>query len=61
LFERQLRSRGEVGRELDFLCQEMHREVNTMSAKAQLFEVSQDVVLIKGELEKIREQIQNIE
>jgi uncharacterized protein (TIGR00255 family) len=61
LFERRLRGKAEVGRELDFLCQEMHREVNTMSAKAQLFEVSQDVVLIKGELEKIREQIQNIE
>ena len=61
LFKSRLVQDSEVGRELDFLCQEMNREVNTMSSKAQLFEISTAVVFIKGELEKIREQIQNIE
>jgi uncharacterized protein (TIGR00255 family) len=50
-----------VGRKMDFLIQEIHREVNTVSAKANDAEVSQKVVEIKGELEKIREQVQNIE
>ncbi|MBN1688116.1 MAG: YicC family protein [Candidatus Omnitrophica bacterium] len=61
LFQKRLSSDGEAGRELDFLCQEINREVNTMTSKAQLFEVSTAVVSIKGELEKIREQVQNIE
>ena len=61
LFKKRLRGDGEVGRELDFLCQEMNREVNTMTSKAQHFEISTEVVFVKGELEKIREQIQNIE
>ena len=56
-----IKTDGEVGRELDFLCQEMNREVNTMGSKSQFFEISTEVILIKGELEKIREQIQNIE
>jgi uncharacterized protein (TIGR00255 family) len=50
-----------VGRKLDFLLQEMNREVNTVSAKANDAEISQRVVEIKSELEKIREQAQNIE
>ena len=50
-----------VGRKMDFLLQEIHREVNTMSAKANDAEISQRVVEIKSELEKIREQVQNIE
>ncbi len=50
-----------VGRKMDFLIQEIHREVNTVSAKANDAEVSQKVVEIKSELEKIREQVQNIE
>ena len=61
LFSRRLKIDGEVGHELDFLCQEMNREVNTMGSKSQFFEIATEVVLIKGELEKIREQIQNIE
>lgn len=61
LFEKRLKSETEVGRELDFLCQEMNREINTLGSKAQLFEISTEVVFVKGELEKIREQIQNIE
>ncbi|MDD5217115.1 MAG: YicC family protein [Candidatus Omnitrophica bacterium] len=61
LFAKRMNQEAEVGRELDFLCQEMHREINTMGSKAQLFEISRDVVYIKGELEKIREQVQNVE
>jgi uncharacterized protein (TIGR00255 family) len=50
-----------VGRKMDFLLQEIHREVNTVSAKTNDAEISQRVVEIKAELEKIREQVQNIE
>jgi len=50
-----------VGRKIEFLIQEIHREVNTISAKANDGEISQRVVEIKGELEKVREQVQNIE
>jgi len=56
-----LEGREPAGRKMDFLLQEIHREVNTISAKANDAEVSQRVVEIKGELEKIREQVQNIE
>lgn len=61
LFKDRMKSNEEIGRELDFLCQEMHREINTMGSKASFFEISKEVVFVKGELEKIREQIQNIE
>ncbi len=50
-----------AGRKMDFLLQEIHREMNTVSAKANDAEISQRVVEIKAELEKIREQVQNIE
>ncbi len=50
-----------VGRKLDFLIQEMGREVNTIASKAMDAEISMDVVNVKSELEKIREQVQNIE
>jgi uncharacterized protein (TIGR00255 family) len=50
-----------VGRKLDFLIQEIGREVNTIASKAMDAEISMDVVNIKAELEKIREQVQNIE
>lgn len=57
-----LRSGSEpVGRKLDFLIQEMGREVNTIASKAQDAEISLGVVNVKAELEKIREQVQNIE
>jgi len=56
-----LLGRDPVGRKMDFLLQEIHREVNTISAKANDAEISQRVVEIKSELEKIREQVQNIE
>jgi len=50
-----------AGRRLEFLVQEMHREANTIGSKSQDVEISHMVVEIKSELEKIREQIQNIE
>ncbi len=52
---------GAVGRKLDFIVQEMNRETNTIGSKAQNIEIAQAVVDIKAEIEKIREQIQNIE
>jgi uncharacterized protein (TIGR00255 family) len=54
-------SREAVGRKLDFLLQEMGREVNTIASKAMDAQISMDVVNMKAELEKVREQVQNIE
>lgn len=56
-----LAGREPAGRKLDFLMQEMNRETNTIGAKANDLLISQAVVCIKSELEKIREQIQNLE
>lgn len=50
-----------VGRTMDFLLQEMNREVNTMCAKSDMIDISMHAVKMKSELEKIREQAQNIE
>lgn len=50
-----------AGRRLDFLIQEINREVNTIGSKAQDIEIAKTVVTLKGEIEKLREQIQNIE
>ena len=52
---------GAIGRKLDFIVQEMNRETNTIGSKAQDMEIARVVVDIKSEIEKIREQIQNIE
>ena len=52
---------GVIGRKLDFIVQEMNRETNTIGSKSQNLEIGQSVVDIKSEIEKIREQIQNIE
>ncbi len=52
---------GPVGRKLDFLVQEMNREVNTIGSKAQDLAITKMVVELKSEIEKIREQIQNVE
>ncbi len=54
-------SKEPIGRKMDFLVQEIYREINTISSKANDAEISQWVVDIKSELEKIREQVQNIE
>jgi uncharacterized protein (TIGR00255 family) len=51
----------EPGRKINFLCQEMNREANTISSKSISTEITHSMVLVKEEIEKIREQIQNIE
>ncbi len=56
-----LNAGGAVGRKLDFIVQEMNRETNTIGSKAQDAEITRAVVDMKSEIEKIREQIQNIE
>ena len=60
-FDRILDSEEPVGRKLDFLLQEINRETNTIGSKACDAEIAKNVVEIKSDLEKIREQIQNIE
>ena len=56
-----LESPESIGRKLDFLVQEMNREVNTIGSKAHDTQITQIVVDLKSEIEKIREQVQNIE
>jgi uncharacterized protein (TIGR00255 family) len=56
-----LGSEEAVGRKLDFIVQEMNREVNTIGSKAQDLNITKIVVDMKAEIEKIREQIQNVE
>ncbi len=60
-FAHHLRSNEPVGRTLEFIIQEMFREFNTLGAKANDAAISQRVVACKAELEKIREQVQNLE
>jgi len=50
-----------VGRKLEFLIQEMFRESNTMASKSQSAELSRDLVEIKAEVDRLKEQIQNVE
>jgi len=50
-----------VGKSLDFLVQEMHREVNTIASKSESLEISQAALRMKAEVERIREQVQNLE
>lgn len=59
-FKNYMKSSEPIGRTLDFLVQEMHREINTVGAKSADLDISNSVVLIKSEIEKIREQVQNI-
>ena len=58
---RELKAGGSVGRKLDFIAQEMNREANTILSKANDLETSNIAIELKTEIEKIREQIQNIE
>lgn len=59
--ETMLKSPTAIGRKLDFLVQEMNRETNTIGSKANDFQIARTVVDMKAEIEKIREQIQNLE
>lgn len=60
-FSDTLHAGGAVGKKLDFIMQEMNREINTIGSKANNLEISKIVIDVKSEFEKIREQIQNIE
>jgi uncharacterized protein (TIGR00255 family) len=60
-FHEYLNSTEATGRQLDFLCQELFREFNTIGSKANDAQIAQTVVEAKTEIEKIREQVQNIE
>jgi uncharacterized protein (TIGR00255 family) len=60
-FDDSLKSKEPVGRLLDFLAQEMNREINTIGSKANDSVISREVVTLKAELEKFREQAQNVE
>ncbi|MCK4906514.1 MAG: YicC family protein [Spirochaetes bacterium] len=61
LFENNLKLKGAVGKTLDFICQEMNREINTIGSKQAVYEISEKVIILKSELEKLREQVRNIE
>ena len=54
-------SDGPEGKKMDFLMQEMNREANTVGSKANDLEITENVLILKSEIEKIREQVQNIE
>lgn len=60
-FNELLRSKEPSGRKMDFLVQEMHREVNTTGSKSQHADISNRIMQLKAELERIREQVQNVE
>ena len=59
--KKKLISGGSIGRELDFIAQEMNREANTTLSKANDLETADQAIALKTEIEKVREQIQNIE
>ena len=60
-FDAYMQKSEPVGRSIDFLLQEMNREINTIGSKCQNSQIAHLVVSVKTELEKIREQVQNIE
>jgi len=61
LFRDNLENGSPIGKKLNFILQEMHREANTMSSKNTMIDISHRVVTIKEEIERMREQVQNIE
>jgi len=60
-FDRYLGSDGEVGRTLDFLAQEMLRETNTIGSKSQDVEIARAVIALKSDVDRLKEQVQNLE
>ncbi len=60
-FKNSLKSDGEVGKKLDFIAQELHREANTIASKSSDFKISKGVIQVKSDIEKIREQVKNVE
>jgi uncharacterized protein (TIGR00255 family) len=60
-FEKITREGGAVGKKLDFLCQEINREINTIGSKSTILEINRAVIEAKNSLENIREQLRNVE
>ncbi len=60
-FRETLREEGGVGKKLDFICQEINREINTIGSKSVLSDMNRHVVSVKDALENIREQVRNVE
>lgn len=60
-FKKTIAASNEVGKKIDFIAQELHREINTIGSKASDFKISKNVIEIKSEIEKIREQAKNLE
>ena len=60
-FNKTISGSNEVGKKIDFIAQELHREINTIGSKASDFKISKNVIEIKSEIEKIREQAKNLE
>lgn len=60
-FQDSLKTHNEVGKKLDFIAQELHREANTIASKSSDFKISKSVIQMKSDIEKIREQVKNIE
>ncbi|HKB57228.1 MAG TPA: DUF1732 domain-containing protein, partial [Lacunisphaera sp.] len=60
-FKDLLRAEGEVGRKAEFILQEIGREIHTIGSKANDLAISQKVIEFKNELERVREQIANVE
>ncbi|MCL2251703.1 MAG: YicC family protein [Treponema sp.] len=60
-FKKEINNNSRPGKKLDFLCQEINREINTIGSKSAVIEVSSEVVTMKEALENIREQLRNIE
>lgn len=60
-FSKTITGNQEVGKKLDFIAQELHREINTIGSKASDFSISKNVIEVKSEIEKIREQAKNLE
>lgn len=60
-FDSGVESSGPVGKKLDFLCQELNREINTIGSKSSIYEINRSVVEAKDAIEKMREQLRNVE
>lgn len=60
-FRKSLKIKGQIGKRLNFILQEMNREANTIGSKSSEFSISSNVINLKEEIEKLREQVQNIE
>ena len=60
-FHEMIEESGAIGKKLDFLCQEINREINTIASKSTILDVNKHVVIMKDALENIREQLRNVE